>query len=149
LRSRESIVNLAKSYSEKHWLCSESVLLAISEWLGVRSELIPRIASGFGGGIGGSGSVCGAVSGGVIALGIKFGRADLKQENRAYTLSSELMTRFEKEFGHINCRELTECDFSTEEGRRTYTDEKMWENKCRQYIASSTAIVFDIISRTA
>jgi C_GCAxxG_C_C family probable redox protein len=124
-------------------------LFAISEWLGVRSELIPKIASGFGAGIGGNGSVCGAISGGVIALGIKFGRADLKQENRAYTLSSELLTRFEKEFGHINCRDLTGCEFTTEAGRRTYAYENMWENKCRQYIASSTAIVFEIISRTA
>lgn len=141
-------MNLAKSYAERGWLCSESVLLATSDWLGIRNELIPKIASGFGAGIGGSGSVCGAISGGVIALGLKFGRADPKQENRAYTFSSELLARFEKEFAHITCRELTGCDLTIETGRRSYRDGKMWETKCRQYIARSTAIVFEIISRT-
>jgi C_GCAxxG_C_C family probable redox protein len=148
LSSNDDIVNLAKSFAEKGWLCSESVLLAISEWLGIRNELIPRIASGFGAGIGGRGSVCGAISGGVMALGLKFGRADPKQENRAYTFSSELLTRFEKEFGHVTCRELTGCDFTTEAGRIRYADEKMWATKCGQYIAGATAIVFEIISRT-
>lgn len=148
LSSKDDIVNLAKSFAEKGWLCSESVLLAIREWLGIRNELIPKIASGFGAGIGGSGSVCGAISGGVIALGLKLGRVDPKQENRAYTSSIELLARFKKEFGHVTCRELTGCDFISETGRKRYADEKMWTTKCRQYIADATAIVFEIISRT-
>lgn len=54
--------------------CCESVLLGASEFLGVTSELIPKIATGFGGGIGHTGRICGAVTGAVMALGIKYGR---------------------------------------------------------------------------
>lgn len=65
------------------FLCSESVLFAVSDWLEVRNEFIPKIATGFGAGIGGRGTVCGALSGGVMALGLKFGRKDpVREEGR-------------------------------------------------------------------
>jgi len=147
---KEEVVELAKSYAEKGFLCSESVLLAISNMLEIRCELIPRIATGFGAGIGGCGSVCGAVSGGVMALGLKFGRNEPeKREVRPYWFALELVKRFEREFEHSTCRELTACDFLTLEGRKKYGDERLWETKCRQLIASATAIVFDIISENA
>jgi len=147
---KEKVVELAKSYAAKGFLCSESVLLAVGKSLDIHCELIPKIATGFGAGIGGCGSVCGAVSGGVMALGLKFGRSDTeKQEGRPYWFALELVKRFEKEFGYITCRELTRCDLTTAEGRKKYGDEKLWETKCRQYIASVAAIVFDIISEKA
>jgi len=144
---KDKVVELAKSCAAEGFLCSESVLLAVSNWLEIRSELIPRIATGFGAGIGGRGSVCGAISGGIMALGLKFGRNDTKKkETKPYWFASELLRRFEKEFGCTMCRELTQCDLTTEAGRKKYTYEKLWETKCRQYIGSVTAIVFDLIS---
>ena len=145
---KEKVVELAKSHAAKGFLCSESVLLAISNWLEIQNELIPKIATGFGAGMGGQGLVCGAVSGGIMALGLKFGRSDVKkQETEPYWFAFELLKRFEKEFGCIMCRELTGCDFTTEAGRKKYREEKLWETKCRQYIESVTAAVFDLISK--
>jgi C_GCAxxG_C_C family probable redox protein len=40
----------------------------------LESDCIPRIATGFGGGIGKQGEVCGAVSGGVMVIGLLRGR---------------------------------------------------------------------------
>ena len=143
-------MELAQSYAAQGFLCSESVLLAVSKSLGIKCELIPRIATGFGAGIGGCGSVCGAVSGGVMALGLKFGRNDAKrQEVKPYWFAFELLQRFEREFGHVTCRELTKCDLATEEGRKKYVDQRLWETKCRRYITGATATVFDIISERA
>jgi len=144
---KDKVVELAKSHAAEGFLCSESVLLAVSNWLLIHSELIPKIATGFGAGIGGCGSVCGAISGGIMALGLKFGRSDPKKQGRPpYWFALELLRRFEKEFGSIMCQELTNCDFTTEAGRKKYAEEKLWETKCRQYIGSVTAIVFDLIS---
>lgn len=144
---KEKVVELAKSYAVKGFLCSESVLLAISDWLGIQNRLIPKIATGFGAGIGGCGSVCGAISGGIMALGLKFGRNEVeKQEMKPYWFAFKLLKRFEKEFGCITCRELTSCDLTTEVGRKKYMEQKFWETKCRQYIGSVTAAVFDLIS---
>jgi len=144
---KEKVVELAKSYAAKGFLCSESVLLAVSDWLGIQNRLIPKIAIGFGAGIGGCGSVCGAISGGIMALGLKFGRNEVeKQEMKPYWFAFKLLRRFEKEFGCITCRELTSCDLTTEVGRKKYTEQKFWETKCRQYIRSVTAAVFNLIS---
>ena len=49
--------------------CAQSVLLTMFQhWNSGGSDLIPKIATGFGGGIGRCGSVCGALAGGVMAL---------------------------------------------------------------------------------
>jgi len=147
LKSKDEIIKLANSYAAKGFLCSEAVLLAIRDYLEVRSELIPKIATGFGAGMGGRGEVCGAISGGIIALGLKFGRnSPKKQEKKAYWFAAELLERFEREFSHVTCRELTGCDLTTEVGRKKYADEKMWETKCRQYIEATAAMVFELIS---
>lgn len=147
---REEVAELAKSFAAEGFLCSESVLLAIGDMLGVRNELIPKIATGFGAGIGGCGSVCGAISGGVMALGLRFGRDNAKrQEVRPYWFALELFKRFAGDFDHITCRELTQCDLTTEEGRKRYADGRLWETKCRNFIATATAIASDIISEKA
>ena len=146
MTSKDEIIKLVASYAAKGFLCSEAVLLAIRDYLEVRSELVPKIATGFGAGMG-RGEVCGAISGGIIALGLEFGRnSPKKQEKKAYWFATELLERFEREFSHVTCRELTRCDLTTEVGRKKYADEKLWETKCRQYIETTTAIVFDLIS---
>lgn len=144
---REKVVDLAKSYAAEGFLCSESVLLALSDWLEVESELIPKMATGFGAGICFCGLVCGAISGGIMALSIRFGRNDAKEQKvELYRLGHRLVEGFEKEFGSVMCVELTGCDFHTEAGRKKYADENLWETRCRQYIKSATAIAFDLIS---
>ena len=62
LLDKEKVVELARSYAGKGFLCSESVLLAISDWLEVQSDLIPRIAAGFGALPGTKSSTCRAKS---------------------------------------------------------------------------------------
>jgi C_GCAxxG_C_C family probable redox protein len=97
------------------------VLLAVCQRLGIENEAVPRIASGFGGGIGGTGAVCGAVVGAVMAIGLKRGR-DAPTEDRfgTWKLTQEFRRRFEEEMGAICCHELTGMDLSTEEGRKQY-----------------------------
>jgi hypothetical protein len=54
--------------------CYESVLLTPMGYLGIKSELVPRIATGIGAGFSLNGLTCGSISGAVIAIGIKYGR---------------------------------------------------------------------------
>ena len=89
--------------------------------MGIENEIIPRIASGFGGGMGGTGAVCGAVVGAVMAIGLKHGW-ELPSEDRFRTWQpvQEFRRRFEAEMEHICCHELTGADLSTEEGRKQF-----------------------------
>jgi C_GCAxxG_C_C family probable redox protein len=91
--------------------------MALGESLGVESELLPRIATCFGGGVGGTHRfTCGAVSAGVMAAGIAFGRDEVSgDKGRGYNLTQRLLSAFEKEFGSVNCYELVGIPYEEED----------------------------------
>ena len=93
------------------------MLLALAEQQGIRSDVIPSIATGFCGGISRTGGLCGAVSGGVMALGLAFGR-QTPQDSRepAFTAVQAFLTGFEARFGSLTCPGLTGCHLGTPEG---------------------------------
>ncbi|MGB9834146.1 MAG: C-GCAxxG-C-C family protein [bacterium] len=101
--------------------CTESVLLALSEYFEVRSDLIPRIATAIGAGVSLNGLLCGSVSGVALIMGIKFGR-DKKEESpeQVWNLMSDYLRAFQERFGHMNCRELTGLDLKTPKGLKEY-----------------------------
>ncbi|HJX22906.1 MAG TPA: C-GCAxxG-C-C family protein [Candidatus Bathyarchaeia archaeon] len=142
------MVEDAKLRFREGFVCSESVLMTFSESFQMKSEIIPRIASGFGGGIGRKGSICGALAGAIMSLGLKYGRnksdetdaLDVCQEK-----SSECYERFEKEMGSVNCRDLIQCDISTVEGRKKWREQGLRENKCTKYIENSMKILLSLI----
>ncbi len=126
--------------------CSESVLMAIAEAKGIESPLIPRIATGFAGGLSGTKNTCGAVTGAIMALGIAFGRDDAEAHSTPmYRKVQDFLTRFETEFSSINCFDLTQCDLGTKEGRQQF-QEKEVGRKCMGYTARAAAIVAELVN---
>jgi len=89
----------------------------VCQELHIESPLIPRMASAFGGGIGGLGSVCGAVSGAMIAIGLTHGRDEPWQpRDQVYDLARKVYRGFQEEMGSTTCRDLTGLDLTTPEG---------------------------------
>ena len=87
----------------------------------VKSDLIPRIATGVGAGFSLNGLTCGSISGAAMALGIKYGRKSNSENPQAVWLKvDELIGLFRKKFGAISCRELTGLDIKTAEGLKEY-----------------------------
>jgi C_GCAxxG_C_C family probable redox protein len=83
--------------------------LSFKEYLGIDSPLIPRIATGFGGGFGLKGSLCGVLIGSIMAIGLKFGRTDIKDAQALATVNDKVkkfLARFETEFGAKDCAHL-------------------------------------------
>jgi C_GCAxxG_C_C family probable redox protein len=104
-----SRANEAKKQFEKGFVCAPAVLSAYSEQFGLEQELALKIACGFGGGIGRMGRTCGAVTGGVMVVGLKHGQASLAdEESRQETYKSvrEFIDRFTALHGSTICREL-------------------------------------------
>ena len=84
--------------------------MSLKDYLGYEDSLLPKLATGFGGGIGRRGSICGALSGSVMALGMKFGRTDPNDKEtvtRLYEKCRQFWDRFEKEFGNVHCLHIT------------------------------------------
>jgi C_GCAxxG_C_C family probable redox protein len=101
--------------------CCESVLLALAEYLDVKSELIPKIATGVGAGFSLNGLTCGSISGAVIAIGIKHGRKTNNQSPQmAWSKVDKFIEAFKQQWGAVTCRELTGLDVKTPEGFKEY-----------------------------
>lgn len=114
-------LNPAQQLLARRYHCAESVLTAVCRELGVESELVPRIATAFGGGMGRSGEVCGAVTGALMGIGVKLGREQPEQSvTEINTLARRLLQGFREQMGSIYCRDLTGMDLSTTEGLQQY-----------------------------
>ena len=62
-------------YRSGQFYCSEAIVKTINDTFGLGyPDRVVRMASGFPIGIGGAGCACGAVTGGVMAIGMVFGR---------------------------------------------------------------------------
>ncbi len=117
--------------------------------LGIENEVIPRIASGFGGGIGGTGAVCGAVVGGTMVIGLKRGRDDASEDRfGAWRIVQEFRRRFEAEMGHICCHELTGIDLSTEEGREQFRSSDVPIRVCLRAGGTAYRVVLELLKET-
>jgi len=137
-RFEKEVSERAAKYFEAGFNCAESVLMSFAESIDVRSDLIPKIATPLGGGIGRRGSVCGALTGGVIAIGLKVGRSKLKDTKRreeSYDKALELFKRFEKEFGSPVCYDLIKLDLTTPEGREKIKTVRL--EKCINFVRAA------------
>ena len=110
--------------------------MALGESLGVESELIPRVATGFCGGVGSTHRhICGALSGAVIAAGIAFGREKAEESrDRAINLVKELLRSFRQEFGSNDCHQLVCLDPDDERFSEKWSAWNMGEEKCVHFV---------------
>ena len=135
-----------KMFGADGLFCAESVLTTVSDEAGVISPLIPRIATGFCGGIARTRGMCGAVTGGIMALSILYGRDNAEQPyETVYEKVQQFLQAFEKEHMSINCFELTGCDLSKEEDRQAFVEKEMME-KCSQFTGRAASLVAELIS---
>lgn len=100
--------------------CSESIVHTFNEMLDnpLSSEAL-KMATGFGGGLGHAGCMCGALTGSVMVLGLLKGRVDPGQSrDPAYNLAHDFHDRFVKEYEFTCCRALNLHEFDTTEHLR-------------------------------
>ena len=114
--------------------CAQSVLYAYGPDFGLDEETALKGATGLGAGMGRRGEVCGALTGGILVLGLKYGRGgqqDRSATEETYQKTLELMARFEKRHGSCFCRVVLDgCDLRTAEGQRFFKEHDLLHKKC-------------------
>ncbi len=115
--------------------CSQAVLSAYGPSLGLDEETCIRIAAPFGGGIGHVQEVCGAVSGAIMAIGLKHGEGTRQRDkrDRIIELAQEFIIEFKKQKKSILCRDLLGCDISTRDGLLKAREQNAF-NVCADYV---------------
>ena len=134
----------AAEYFGKDYNCAQSVLLAMQDYYGVpKSELIPKIATPFGAGIGRCGSLCGALTGAVLAIGLKHGTdtTNLKEKEKSYELAQKLYKRFVEVWGSPFCRELIGYDLNDPKQLEEFRKAKLRDEKCAGFVKKAVEIL--------
>lgn len=104
---------LARKAFKEGYNCSQAIMIAYSDIIGVDKTQALKLASSFGGGMGRMREVCGAVSGIFMVAGLIYGYDDPKDfegKKDTYEIIQELAKRFKAENGSIICRELLGLD---------------------------------------
>jgi len=123
--------------------CSQAVLSVFAEDLALSKETALKVASGFGGGARNA-QLCGAVTGAIMALGLKY--YDIKQEpakakQAVYKKVVQFTDKFKAKNGSIVCKELLGCDISTEEGMKRVEEEDLHNKVCSGLVEKAVEIL--------
>ena len=103
----------ARQFEYDYHGCGQCALMALQRNLNIGNDLTFKMASPLVAGIGAMGETCGALLGGVLAMGIIWGRENLADGPEA-TIPAIPPTRkflraFEKEFGSFKCWDIQQA----------------------------------------
>jgi C_GCAxxG_C_C family probable redox protein len=112
-----------------------------------------RAMGAFGGGLGGNGDVCGAVAGGLGALGLRFSRAKEEEleDLRMWTYTREFLKRFREEIvknhAGIRCWDIVQVDWTDRaQAKNFYTSGKTRE--CSRIVGETAKLIGEMIERS-
>ena len=95
--------------------CAQAIISVYGEYLGADHDTCLKIASVFGGGINRTGNMCGAVTGALMVIGLKYGDIETKDPSKSYEAANEFIKKFTDINGTTICRELINHDLITSE----------------------------------
>lgn len=127
--------------------CSQAVLGAFSQAGDIPEDVAFRVAAGFGGGIGRTGGMCGAVSGAVMALGVLAPPSDPRDpagKANLYELVQSFLEEFAKAHGSISCRDLLGCDIGTSEGYLEARGQGLFDGRCPGFVRTAAELVEEL-----
>ena len=143
---------IALDYFRKNYNCCQSTLLAFGDVIGLDEQKALDIAGGYGSGAG-TGELCGAINGAIMALGLltPIDKADpLASKRRTMALAKELQARFQERFGHLRCKDLLANAAGFEATEATPAAKAMGLTKhCEIMVVTAVEIVEQIIAERA
>lgn len=126
--------------------CAESVLLALARAQGVESDLVPKVATAFCGGMARTCGTCGAVTGALMGIGLATGRSRAGESALpAYHAAQRLIRQFEQEFGARDCHVLLACDLGTPEGQAAFRERNL-ARRCTEYTGRAAELAATLLA---
>ena len=124
--------------------CSQAVFGAFADEFGINQETALRLASSFGGGMGGMRETCGAVTGMLMAAGMKWGYSDIENldiKTAHYARTRELIEGFKREHGTIVCRELLAHLDELKTNPSARTAEYYKQRPCAMFVKTAARLI--------
>ncbi|MFA5902964.1 MAG: C-GCAxxG-C-C family protein [Desulfobacula sp.] len=129
------------------FFCAESVLKAVAIENDVDDAILPAIATGFCGGMSRHAEMCGAVTGGIMGLGLVFGRNTVEEKTQnCYEAVSEFLKAFKELHGSLNCKELIGYDLGVADELEKFRTDNPGYEKCVRFSMDAASMVQGIIN---
>jgi C_GCAxxG_C_C family probable redox protein len=129
--------------------CAQAVFYSFCDYLSFDKDTALKLSCGFGAGMSRKEEVCGAVSGGIMVIGMMYGRGknqDRSLTEQTYLRTQELMDKFTERHGTFICRALLEdCDLTTLEGQKEFKEKDLLKKVCKKCVKNAVEIIEDII----
>jgi len=129
-------VEQASGYFAGGLYCSQAVLGAFCEDYGLERQKAFDIACGLGSGVR-CADICGAVSGAVLVIGLKYGGDQQKCNQK----TEEFLKLYRQVNGDIICRELLGCDISTPQGVKEAQSKDLYATRCMDLVISAAELL--------
>ena len=138
-----SKVKDAVSAFESGFNCSQAIVRTYGPDYGLSELDAVRVSCGFGGGMRRA-DVCGAVTGALMILGLRFGAKDASDTSAkagVYSKVEEFQSRFESRCDSIACLDLLGCDISTPEGMEQARSNNLFKTVCPKLVQTAAEIL--------
>ena len=111
----------------------------------IKSDIISEIATGFCGGMAHTDGMCGAISGGILAINMMHGRGNPSHpREESEKKVQKLISTFNDRFKSTHCYELTGCDLGTAKGELDYKS-KDKKKLCNGLVSEATKLTLELI----
>jgi len=128
--------------------CSSAVFSAFADELGLEEKTARKIACGFGAGISRTGNICGVVSGAIMVIGLKYGKAEQGDDaatDKTRALSRDFIKEFTQKNGSVNCTELLGYNLNNQDEYEAAAGAKLFRTKCPLLVRDAAVILEKIL----
>lgn len=139
--TESDVTRLIRLYGGQGYQCSQVVLHVAQDLLGGRNPSVMRAMRGFGEGIGGAGSLCGAIAGGTAALSL----AENCDDAELFPRCAELHRRFTGEIEQSAlCSDITGIDFTDPDQAEWYHESPGKVARCERLMTKTVMLVYEL-----
>ena len=142
-KSEKAVELFAKGFN-----CSQAVLTAFADELGLDEDFTLKLGTSFGSGAR-NGEICGAVSGALMVLSLKYGHChEDKEEEKAANMAvtTEYTKRFREANGSIVCRDLLGYDLSKPDELAVIREKGLFTDICPKMIKSAVEVLEELLA---
>jgi C_GCAxxG_C_C family probable redox protein len=128
--------------------CSSAVFSAFADEPGLDEKTARKIACGFGAGISRTGNICGAVSGAIMVIGLKYGKADRGDDaatEKTRALTRQFIREFTQKNGSVNCSELLGHNLKNQDEYDAAAKANLFRTRCPEYVRDAADILERIL----
>lgn len=132
----------ALEYFENGYSCSQSVLLALADLVNLQKETAIDISSAFCAGIGQAKSICGAISGALMAISLNEASKHtyiMHKNANVRLLSDQFIEEFRTLEHEINCTNIIEL---------AHKNNEPTHDACKRAVGNAVKIAYKIITES-